>query len=84
MKKLILLSLSLCLIACQSPYSRNVYQYTSPRVCYEYYDSFRCSAPTQVWHETIYPKNEAQMMYGNPVYIDYQPENLSKSVYGTY
>ena len=42
MKKLLIITSVLILTACQSPYERNVYQYTGPRVCYEYYDSFRC------------------------------------------
>lgn len=83
MKKLIALSLIAILAACQAPYERNVYHYTAPRVCLEYPNSFRCSAPAQVWHETVYPKNEAQMQYGEPRYIDYQPQSLSRSVYGT-
>lgn len=84
MKKLVLFGLVCVLAACQAPYERNVYQYTAPRMCFEYANSFRCGAPTQVWHETVYPKNEAQMQYGNPQYIDYQPQSLSRSVYGTY
>lgn len=80
MKKLLAIISIVALAACQAPYQRNVYQYTGPRKCVEYYDSFRCSAPTQVWHETVYPKNNAQMMYGNP---EYRPQSLSRTVYGT-
>ncbi|MBO4622309.1 MAG: hypothetical protein J5691_00255 [Bacilli bacterium] len=84
MKKLALIAALLCLTACQAPYNHNVYQATGPRVCYEYYDSFRCSAPQQVWHETVYPKNTAQMQYGYNEYRPYRPVNLSQAVYGTY
>ena len=83
MKKILLLGLIGMLVACQAPVTRNVYQATGPRVCYEYYDSFRCVAPTRVWNQTIYPKNEAQMQYGWDGYIPYQPQSLSRSVYGT-
>ena len=72
------------LTACQAPYNRNVYQATGPRVCTEYYDAFVCSAPQRIWNETVYPKNDIQMQYGNPKYIEYQPESLSRSVYGIY
>lgn len=81
MKKLLILAVAATLAACQSPYEHNVYNYTGPRVCVEHYDSFRCSAPTQVWHETVYPKNNAQMQYGEP---EYRHTSLSKTVYGTY
>lgn len=74
----------LVLAACQAPYNRNVYQATAPRVCVEYYDSFRCSAPQRVWNETVYPKNSMQMSYGPSVYVPYQGPSLSRSVYGTY
>lgn len=83
MKKIVLIMVLLGLTACQAPISRNVYQATGPRVCFEYYDSFRCTTPTRVWNEVIYPKNDIQMQYGNSKYIEYQPESLSKSVYGT-
>lgn len=84
LKKILLFGLLLILAACQAPVNRNVYQATGPRVCFEYYDSFRCTTPTRVWNEVIYPKNDIQMQYGNPKYIEYQPESLSKAVYGTY
>ena len=48
MKKLVLIGMLFGLTACQAPYNRNVYQATGPRICVEYYDSFRCSAPQQV------------------------------------
>ena len=81
MKKLLILAITSVLAACQAPYHHNVYQYTGPRICIEHYDSFRCTAPTRVWHETVYPKNNAQMMYGEP---EYRPQSLSQAVYGTY
>lgn len=84
MKKLVLMVLALSLAACQAPYNRNVYQATGPRVCVEYYDSFRCSAPQRIWNETVYPKNDIQMQYGNSVYIPYQGQSLSRAIYGTY
>ena len=84
MKKLMLFGLVCVLAACQAPVNRNVYQAVGPRVCYEYYDSFVCSAPTQTWNETIYPKNEAQMHYGYSQYRPYQPMSLNRAVYGTY
>lgn len=84
MKKLVLIALALGLTACQAPYTRNVYQATGPRVCIEYYDSFRCSAPQRVWNETVYPKNDIQMQYGNSIYVPYQEQSLSRAVYGTY
>lgn len=84
MKKVLLLVSILGLAACQAPYERNIYQATGPRVCYEYYDSFRCGAPQKIYHETVYPKNDVQMQYGDPVYLQYQPQSLSKAVYGTY
>lgn len=83
MKKLALLVLVISLAACQAPYNRNVYQATGPRICVEYYDSFRCSVPQRIWNETVYPKNDMQMGYGPSVYIPYQPQSLSRSVYGT-
>ena len=83
MKKVGLIALVLGLTACQAPYNRNVYQATGPRVCVEYWDSFRCSAPQRVWNETVYPKNDIQMQYGNSVYVPYQPQSLSRTVYGT-
>ena len=83
MKKLALIALVLGLAACQAPYTRNVYQATGPRVCVEYYDSFRCSAPQRVWNETVYPKNDIQMQYGNSIYVPYQEQSLSRAVYGT-
>ena len=83
MKKLLLIALALGLTACQAPYNRNVYQATGPRVCVEYWDSFRCSAPQRIWNETVYPKNDYQIQYGNSVYIPYQPQSLSRTVYGT-
>ena len=84
MKKALCLMGVLVLAACQAPYNRNVYQATAPRVCVEYYDSFRCSAPQRVWNETVYPKNSMQMSYGPSVYVPYQGPSLSRSVYGTY
>lgn len=84
MKKLALIALALSLTACQAPYNRNVYQATGPHVCIEYYDSFRCSAPQRIWNETVYPKNDIQMQYGNSVYIPYQGQSLNRAVYGTY
>lgn len=84
MKKVLCLLGVLVLAACQAPYNRNVYQATAPRVCVEYYDSFRCSAPQRVWNETVYPKNNMQMSYGPSVYVPYQGPSLSRSVYGTY
>lgn len=81
MKKLLILAVAATLAACQSPYEHNVYNYTGPRTCVEYQDAFVCSAPTQVWHETVYPKNNAQMIYGEP---EYRQTSLSRSVYGTY
>ena len=81
MKKILAFATILILAACQAPYQRNVYKYTAPKVCVEYRDAFRCSAPTQVWHETVYPKNIHQMNYEDPVYLQ---QSLSKSVYGTY
>lgn len=84
MKKILLVVLALSLTACQAPYNRNVYQATGPRVCVEYYDSFRCSAPQRIWNETVYPKNDYQMEYTAPVYILYQPMSISRAVYGTY
>ena len=83
MKKLMLIAVMLGLTACQAPYNRNVYHATGPRVCVEYWDSFRCSAPQQVWNETVYPKNNYQMEYAAPVYVPYQQPSLSRSVYGT-
>lgn len=82
MKKVLCLVSVLALAACQAPYNRNVYQATGPRVCVEYWDSFRCSAPQRIWNETVYPKNDIQMQYGNSVYVPYQP-SLSRTVYGT-
>lgn len=84
MKKIVLLTALLGLTACQAPYNHNVYQATGPRVCVEYYDAFRCSAPQHVWNETVYPKNSAQMQYGNSIYVPYQEQSLSRAVYGTY
>ena len=84
MRKALLSLVVLALAACQAPVNRNVYQATGPRVCYEYYDSFRCVAPTRIWNQTIYPKNEAQMEYGFDGYIPYQQPSLSQAVYGTY
>ena len=83
MKKIALIAILLGLTACQAPYNRNVYQATGPRVCTEYYDAFVCSAPQRVWNETVYPKNEYQMQYGNSVYLPYQQQSLSQAVYGT-
>lgn len=83
MKKLVLIALALGLAACQAPYNRNVYQATGPRICVEYYDSFRCSVPQRVWNETVYPKNEYQMGWAPSVYVPYQQQSLSRSVYGT-
>lgn len=83
MKKLALLVLAVSLAACQAPYNRNVYQATGPRVCVEYYDSFRCSVPQRVLNETVYPKNEYQMGWAPSVYVPYQQQSLSRSVYGT-
>lgn len=83
MKKILCLASIIALAACQAPINRNVYQATGPRVCYEYYDSFRCVTPTRVWNQTIYPKNEAQMQYGYDGYIPYQQQSLSQAVYGT-
>ena len=83
MKKLMLIAVMLGLTACQAPYNRNVYQATGPRVCIEYWDSFRCSAPQLVWNETVYPKNEVQMQYGNSIYLPYRQQSLSQTVYGT-
>lgn len=83
MKKIVLIVVLLGLTACQAPISRNVYQATGPRVCFEYYNSFRCSTPTRVWNEVIYPKNDIQMGYGSSVYVPYQEQSLSRSVYGT-
>ena len=84
MKKLALIALALGLTACQAPYNRNVYQATGPRVCVEYYDSFRCSAPQRIWNETVYPKNDMQMGWAPNVYLPYQGQSLSQTVYGTY
>ena len=86
MKKLVLIGMLFGLTACQAPYNRNVYQAMGPRICVEYYDSFRCSAPQQVWNETVYPKNDAQIEMGwSPnVYIPYQGQSLSQMVYRTY
>lgn len=78
-----LIAVMLGLTACQAPYNRNVYQATGPRVCIEYWDSFRCSAPQRVWNETVYPKNDYQMGIATPVYIPYQQPSLSRAVYGT-
>lgn len=83
MKKIVLISLISLLTACQAPYNRNVYQATGPRVCTEYYDAFVCSAPQRVWNETIYPKNNMQMGWASAVYVPYQGQSLSRSVYGT-
>ena len=83
MKKIALLMLAVSLAACQAPYTRDVYQATGPRVCVEYYDSFRCSAPQRIWNETVYPKNDMQMGWAPNVYVPYQPINLSRTVYGT-
>lgn len=84
MKKIVLIAILLSLTACQAPYNRNVYQAMGPRVCTEYYDAFVCSAPQRVWNETVYPKNEVQMQYGNSIYVPYQEQSLSRAVYGTY
>jgi len=84
MKKLVLIGILFGLTACQAPYNRNVYQATGPRVCTEYYNAFVCSAPQRVWNETVYPKNEVQMQYGNSIYVPYQEQSLSRAVYGTY
>ena len=84
MKKLLLITSILTLTACQAPVNRTIHQAVGPRVCYEYYDSFVCSAPTQTWNETVYPKNEAQMHYGYSQYRPYQPMSLNRAVYGTY
>lgn len=81
MKKLFCLLTIFGLSACQAPYEHNVYRYTSPRVCVEHYDAFVCKAPTQIWHETVYPKNEAMTQYAEPVYIQ---ESFNRSVYGMY
>jgi hypothetical protein len=83
MKKILCLASIIALAACQAPINRNIYQATGPRVCYEYYDSFRCVTPTRVWNRTIYPKNEAQMQYGYDGYIPYQQQSLSQAIYGT-
>lgn len=82
MRKILYILSILVLTACQAPYERTIYQATGPKVCYEYYDSFRCSTPTQTWQETIYPKNNSVMQYGGTVYLPYQPMNLSNVVYG--
>lgn len=84
MKKIALIAILLSLTACQAPYNRNVYQATGPRVCTEYYDAFVCSAPQRVWNETVYPKNEIQMQYGNSIYLPYQQQSLNQAVYGMY
>lgn len=84
MKKLVLIGILFGLAACQAPYNRNVYQATGPHVCTEYYDAFVCSAPQRVWNETVYPKNDIQMQYGNSIYVPYQEQSLSRAVYGTY
>ena len=83
MKRVLCLLSIVALAACQAPVNRNVYQATGPRMCYEYYDSFRCVTPTRVWNQTIYPKNEAQMQYGYDGYVPYQQQSLSQAVYGT-
>ena len=83
MKKLVLIGMLFGLTACQAPYNRNVYQATGPRVCTEYYDAFVCSAPQRVWNETVYPKNDMQMGWAPSVYIPYQGQSLSQTVYGT-
>lgn len=85
MKKIMLIGLVSLLAACQAPYNRNVYQATGPRVCTEHRDAFVCSAPQKVWNETVYPKNDAQIEMGwSPnVYIPYQGQSLSQTVYGT-
>lgn len=83
MKKLLLILPLLSLTACQAPYTRHVYQATGPRTCVEYYNSFVCSAPQKMWVETVYPKNDPQMLYGNPAYIPYQEQSLNRAVYGT-
>ena len=84
MKKVVLIGLVGLLAACQAPYNRNVYQATGPRVCIEYYDSFRCSAPQRIWNETVYPKNSMQMGWAPNVYVPYHGQSLSQTVYGTY
>ena len=83
MKKLALIGMLFGLTACQAPHNRNVYQATGPRVCTEYYDAFVCSAPQRVWNETVYPKNNMQMRWAPSVYVPYQGQSLSQTVYGT-
>lgn len=83
MNKLALIGILFGLTACQAPYNRNVYQATGPRVCTEYYDAFVCSAPQRVWNETVYPKNNMQMRWAPSVYVPYQGQSLSQTVYGT-
>lgn len=70
MKKLVLLSI-LLLTACEPPMTRTVQRGIAPRVCVEYYDSFRCTQPVASYNETIYPKNEDSMHYGYTKYIQY-------------
>lgn len=82
MKKTMILFSLLGLTACQAPTQRFVYQGVGPRQCIEYSNSFRCSMPTQTWHETVYPKNEIHMNRGLDTIIPYK--TLSRSVYGTY
>ncbi len=84
MKKVILIGLVSFLTACQTPYNRNVYQATGPRVCTEYYNAFVCSTPQRVWNETVYPKNDMQMRWASNIYVPYQRQSLSQVVYGTY
>lgn len=70
MKKVALISV-LFLAACEAPMTRTVQRGIAPRVCVEYYDSFRCTQPVSSYNETIYPKNEDVMQYGYTRYFQY-------------
>lgn len=82
MKKIAFVFALLGLTACEAPYTRTVIQPSSPRVCVEYADSFRCSAPQRVWSEEVYPKNMNQMRTGYTVQRPYR-QSLSHVLYGT-
>lgn len=82
MKKLIAIAALIGLAGCASSYQRTVSVPTGPRVCYEYYNSFRCVSPQRIWNEEVYPKNNDYKQHYWGVFPVQQ--NLSSAVYGTY
>lgn len=80
MKKFMFLFIVL-LAGCQTPYTQTTYQPSGAKICYEYFDSFRCVTPTNTYNVTTYPKNESYMQYG--YYHTHEQMSLSQVVYGT-